>query len=331
MRMNVSRRVGVVAGGLALAVAATACGSGGGGGGGGDYSGGSIKPMKALDGANLAVGSKDFDEQRMLGQMIIIALQAAGASTSDKTNIQGSTAAHKALQSGRTDIYYDYTGTGYCTYQKKDCSKPITKKPDKLFQKIKQLGKKSGVIWVDKAKANNTYALAVNPQGEKKTHVKTDSQYFDLVKKNPKAATMCVENEFHHRPDGLPGMEKKYGTQIPSSSIKQVATAVVYQQLGKKGGACNFGEVFTTDGRIAAEHLTVLKDDKHFFPLYNVALLVNKSAYQKYGKAIKKLFAPIDDKLTTKVLQGLNKKTSVDGDGYNKVASDWLKKEGFIG
>lgn len=140
---------------------------------------------------------------------------------------------------------------------------------------------------------------------------------------------MCVESEFQSRDDGFPGVEKTYDFTLPAASQHLLDTAVVYTELAK-GGTCNFGEVFTTDGRVESLNLDVIKDDKGFFPIYNPALSVRTDVATKHPE-LEALFAPIAEKLTTDTLAALNKEISVDGKKARAVAEEWMTSEGFIG
>jgi osmoprotectant transport system substrate-binding protein len=185
-----------------------------------------------------------------------------------------------------------------------------------------------GVTWWDRAPANNTYALAQTQTTLAKYGVKTLSDYAALAKKDPAATSMCVESEFQSRDDGFPGVKKAYGFSLASVSEHLLDTAVVYTELGK-GGTCNFGEVFTTDGRVASLKLNVVQDDKKFFPIYNPALSVRSDVAKRYP-GLEALFKPIADKLTTETLSALNKEVSVDGKKPRAVAEEWMRTEGFI-
>ena len=92
---------------------------------------------------------------------------------------------------------------------------------------------------------------------------------------------------------------------------------------------CNFGEVFTTDGRILALNLKVLEDDRNFFPKYNVSLVLTGDVAQKYPQ-IADLITPVAVKLTNDVLLKLNAAIDVTGKEPAEVAYDWMKKEGFV-
>ena len=286
---------------------------------------GSIQKIDALKGAKLTVGSKDFDEQLLLGQIAIVALEAAGAAPVDKTNIQGSNNTRLALTGGGIDLYWEYTGTAWISYLKN--TKPINDS-QKQFDAVAKADAAKDVTWWDRSPANNTYALAQTQATLAKYGVKTLSDYAALAKKNPAAASICIENEFQSRDDGFPGVEKAYGFNLPSKSQHLLDTAVVYTELSK-GSACNFGEVFTTDGRVASLKLNLLADDKKFFPIYNPALSLRSDVAKKYP-AMEALFKPIADKLTTDALTALNKEVSVDGKKPRAAAQEWMRSEGFI-
>jgi len=286
---------------------------------------GSIQKVDALKDAPIKVGSKDFDEQLLLGQVAMVTLEAAGAKPVDKTNIQGSNNTRLALTGGAVDLYWEYTGTGWISYLKQ--TKPI-QDPQKQYDAVVAADAAKGVTWWDRAPANNTYALAQTKATLDKYGVKTLSDYAALAKKDPAAASMCLESEFQSRDDGFPGVEKAYGFQLPSKSQHLLDTAVVYTELSK-GGTCNFGEVFTTDGRVASLKLNVVEDDKKFFPNYNPALSVRSDIAKKYP-GLEALFKPVADKLTTDKLLALNKEVSVDGKKPRAVAEAWMKSEGFI-
>ncbi|MBO0839758.1 MAG: glycine/betaine ABC transporter substrate-binding protein, partial [Sciscionella sp.] len=143
--------------------------------------GGSIKKINALNAVQIKVGSKEFDEQLLLGQIAIIALQAAGASPVDKTNITGSSNVRQALTSGAIDLYWEYTGTGWVTYLKQTS---VPTDPVALYNSVKQKDAANNVTWWARSPANDTYAMAVNSSAEQQYHVSTLSQYAALAKSN---------------------------------------------------------------------------------------------------------------------------------------------------
>ncbi|MGI8768705.1 MAG: glycine betaine ABC transporter substrate-binding protein [Propionibacteriaceae bacterium] len=116
MRFRRSKAIGLMAAAASVAIVASGCAISSGGTSTSDLKYGSIKAISGLKGVKLVVGSKDFDEQLLLGQIAINALKAAGATPVDKTNIQGTNNARQALTSGNIDLYYDYTGTGWIDF-----------------------------------------------------------------------------------------------------------------------------------------------------------------------------------------------------------------------
>jgi osmoprotectant transport system substrate-binding protein len=315
-----------IAGALAvlavLAVALVAAGCGGDDDGGGGAAGGN---GGSLDGAKLTVGSKEFTEQLILGKMTVALLKHAGASVDDQTGLAGSVAARKALESGDIDMYWEYTGTNWLTYLKK--TKPI---PDSRaqYEAVKKAEAKNNIALLDPAPANNTYAFAVRSEAAADLGVKKISDFKTLIADRPQDATLCVGEEFTSRDDGLPGVEKTYGIKFPASNVIKVDEGIIYTQVDK-GDKCNFGEVFITDGRIAANDLTVIEDDKSFFPKYNPALNVRQDVLDKYP-ALADIFNPVAAKLDNATLQKLNAQVDVDGIPEDEVAQKWLEDNGFL-
>jgi osmoprotectant transport system substrate-binding protein len=301
-----------------LTLIVAGCGGAGGGGASGEVD---------LSGAEFTVGSKEFTEQLILGQITLQVLENAGATVNDQIGLAGTVAARKALESGEIDMYWEYTGTGWITHL--GHTDPIPNRQKQFEAVAKEDLKENDIKWLSPpAPANNTYTMAVRSEAYDKLGVKKLSDFKQLVKENPEEATVCVGTEFSTRDDGLPGMEKAYNFKFPKENIVKIDEGLIYQQTDK-GKQCNFGEVFQTDGRIEALNLELVKDDKSFFPIYNPALNVRKEVIEKYPQ-IAKLFAPISKKLTTEELQKLNAKVDVQGQLEDQVAEEWLKENGFI-
>jgi osmoprotectant transport system substrate-binding protein len=220
---------------------------------------------------------------------------------------------------------YEYTGTGWITYL--GHAKPIAD-PLEQWKAVRDEDRKNGVTWLTPSTLDNTYALAVSRKNNAKHHLRTLSDVAALAKMDPSAVTICVENEFASRDDGLPGMEKAYGMSIPAANIKKMDAGIIYTQVSESN-SCLLGEVYTTDGRIKAMDLEVLVDDKHFFPNYTAAPVIHTKTFEKYPE-IAGLLDPVSRKLTTEVARELNAKVDVDGQDPHEVAKNWLIQEGFI-
>jgi osmoprotectant transport system substrate-binding protein len=284
----------------------------------------SIGRGEPLKGARLTVTSKSFTENLVLGAIMGIAFQAAGAEVLDRTGIQGSFGAREAIRSGDADAMYEYTGTAWITYQGN--SEPIAD-PHEQWEAVRKADLPSGLTWLPPASLNNTYALAMNRSNAKRYGTRTLSDVAALAGKDPGAVTLCVEGEFANRADGLPGMEKAYGMGVPARNVTQMDTGIIYTQAQK--GSCTYGEVFTTDGRIKSMGLAVMDDDRKFFPNYNAAPEINSKTLKRWP-AIADVLAPITERLNNDVARELNAKVDVDGEDPHQVALEWMEGEGFI-
>ncbi|MCE7044806.1 glycine betaine ABC transporter substrate-binding protein [Streptomyces purpurascens] len=289
-----------------------------------DVKPGSIGRGEPLKGAHLTVTSKSFTEQLILGSIMGIAFEAAGAEVIDRTGIQGSIGSREAVRKGDADAGYEYTGTAWITYLGN--SKPIPD-PREQWEAVRKDDARNGVTWLQPAELNNTYALAMNQENARKYGTKTLSDVAELAKSDPGAASLCVEVEFANRADGLPGMQKAYGMNVPARDITQMDTGIIYTQAAK--GSCTYGEVYTTDGRINSMNLAVMDDDRKFFPNYNAAPMINTNTLKEWP-AIADVLDPVTAKLDNAVARRLNAKVDVDGEDPHQVALDWMVEEGFV-
>lgn len=323
---HVNRRL--VTGGLALLLSAatlSGCGLKSGSPMVDDVVPGSVGQGEPLKGASLTVTSKNFSENIILGQMIGLIFKAAGAEVLDRTNLPGSISARQAIVNGDADAMYEYAGTAWITYLGN--AKPIVD-PRKQWAAVREADRSHDVSWLEPSSLNNTYSLAISKKNNAKYKLKTMSDVAALSKKEPGAVTICVENEFAAREDGLPGMVRAYGMDIPAAGVRKMDTGIIYTQVSKSN-SCLVGEVFTTDGRIRSLDLDTVTDDKRFFPNYDAAPVIHSSTYEKYPE-IEGLLDPLSERLNTGIAQELNAKVDVDGQDPHEVAKDWLIEEGFI-
>lgn len=281
-----------------------------------------------LDGLEIAVGSKNFTENIILGKMAVSLLASAGAEVNDLTNIPGSAAARQAQLDGQIDAMWEYTGTGWITYLGHE--DPIPDEQEQYVAVRDEDLDSNGLAWLTPAPMNNTYGFAITKETSDRLGITKLSQIKDVPVEE---RTFCVESEFTNRPDGLPGMLETYEIPlgdpngVPESNLRTYQTGAIYSATDK--GECTFGEVFTTDGRILALDLTVLEDDRQYFPKYNVSLVIDDAVLEQ-NPEIEELFAPVSEALTDEVLIELNAKVDVDGQEPVDVAFEWLKSEGFI-
>ncbi|MPZ81377.1 MAG: glycine/betaine ABC transporter substrate-binding protein [Actinophytocola sp.] len=291
-----------------------------------DVGPGSIEPVPELEGVSITVGSKNFTENILLGYIAEVALTAAGVDVEDLTNIQGSPSNRQALEKGDIDLYWEYTGTSWINYQGQ--TEPIPDEQDQYDAVKKVDAEQFGIAWLDYSPVNDQYAFATTREFADEHGLETLSDMVALLAEDPSLGTFCLESEFISRQDGLAGAEKTYGFDVPDDNIKTFGLGTIYATLAG-GNTCNFGEVFTTDGRLLTLDLAVLADDKKTFPQYNAAVTVRVDFLDRYPQ-LADILEPISAKLTNEVILELSVK--IDGDGVDPavVARDWLVKEGFV-
>lgn len=290
---------------------------------------GSIQAVEGLpEDAKITVVSKNFTEQLILGKIAVMTAEAAGFEVEDFTNVPGSQPVRELMVSGEGDFTYEYTGTAWITYLGNPAGIPDK---EEQWRAVHDADLENGLTWGRPAPLNNTYAFAVRSEAVPELgNISTLSQIGDL----PVAErTLCVEAEFNSRPDGLDPMLDTYdiprgsANGIPDGNIGVYDTGAVY--TATDNGDCNFGEVFTTDGRLDALDLTVLEDDRKFFPAYNAAPVFNSETLKEYPQ-LQEVFDQVSPLLTDETMRQLNLKVDVEGQEPVDVAHNWMVSEGLI-
>jgi osmoprotectant transport system substrate-binding protein len=170
--------------------------------------------------------------------------------------------------------------------------------------------------------------LAVRSEAAGVLGVTSLSELGVLAELRPEDATLCAASEFLKRNDGLPGVERAYDFELSSDNLVELEEDEIYGAIDE-GERCNFGEVFVTDGRIKALDLTLLEDDRQFFPIYNPSLTVREETIDDYP-GISDVFAPITEELDNETLQELNAAVDVDGESAEAVARQFLRENGLL-
>lgn len=303
-------RTALTAGGVALLLAVAGCGS---------DTGGSSSDGP-LAGAQLTVGSKEFTESIVLGQITALALENAGADVTDQTGLAGSATVREALESAEIDIYWDYTGTGWVNI----LGHTTEDVPDDLYDAVAEEDAENGIAWLEPANFENTYRIATKTDFAEQNGLATTSDMAEFINANPDQGAVCAASEFINRDDGLPGLEEAYDFEF--SSVVELDLNLIYTQVGQD---CPFGEVFSTDARIVSNELTVLEDDQDFFVEYAAAVTLRQETLDEYPE-IADIMAPISEALTGDVITDLNGRVDNDGEQPEDVAEDWLEEQGLL-
>ncbi len=285
-------------------------------------------PSAVFAGGPVNVASKDFTEQFILGKIMVNLLKDRGIPVKDRTNLGGTNINREALMQGQVDLYMEYTGTAWLTFFKK---KELIRDSAGLFEKVKAIDAKNGLVWLAPAKFNNTYAIVMSAKKADQMGIKTLSDWAAWIKKNPGKMTVAVGAEFYSRADGFKGMMEyyglKFGKDIPDASVNKMGDALCKKAVRDEQVLC--GMAFATDGEIKAYNQMVVIDDKSYFPIYNPAPVVRKAVLDQYPE-IRFILGEIGPSLDTATMTRLNYRVNVNGEKPAWVAKSWLKGVGLV-
>jgi osmoprotectant transport system substrate-binding protein len=284
----------------------------------------SVASLTELDfsGLDINVGSKDFVEQFVLGQLAIVGLEAGGATVTDSTNLGGTVVNRDALLSNGIDTYFEYNGTGWTVHlaQEDPSFDPVELTNGVCAMDLAE----NDIRWLGVSPFNNTYGFAT--AGDSPAAGGDLQAMMEYVNDNPDA-TVCMETEFPNRPDGLVLLEEATGLTIPADQQEILETGVIYDETAS--GNCTFGEIFTTDGRIPALGLDVVEDPGVMI-LYNVSMTMPDSVYQQAPDAFEALADTILAGLDNDTIAELQRQVSADGEDPRDVAVAYLTEQGLI-
>ena len=266
-------------------------------------------------GGALRVGSKNFTEALILGELYAQALASAGIRVARRLNLGATPIAMAALQRGDIDVYPEYTGTALLNVLHLP---PISDAPLAYRTVRDAYRERFGLAWLAPSPFDNSNALAGTQAVARRYGLRTLS---DVAHAAPSLRLGAVP-EFLHRADGLPGLRAKYGG-FAFKRIVQIDNGIKYDALVR--GDVDVVVAFTTDGAIDADNLVVFDDDKHLFPAYQAAPVLRASTLEAHPSLARTLDA-LSAHLTTPAMRRLNQE--VDGPHQREpadVAHDFLR------
>lgn len=267
----------------------------------------------------LSIGSKDFTEQLILGELYAQTLENQGLPVQRKFNLGGTPVAHAALTAGEIDLYPEYTGTALLTVLKE----PADTDPDRVYNTVKTAYERQfQLTWLAPAPFNNTQALALTAARAQTLGLQTLS---DFATQAPNLV-LIGPPEFAVREDGLPGLQAAYGDFSLQNYIA-VDPGLRYQ--GLLAGEADVAVAFGTDGEISAHNLVVLEDDLQFFPPYQVAPVVRQDTLARVPQ-LASILDRLGPLLTDDVMRQLNHEVSGNQREPEAVAAEFLQQSGIL-
>ena len=261
----------------------------------------------------VTIGTKDFTEEFILGELYKQALQAKGYTVDLKKNIGATEIIDTALTSHKIDAYPEYTGESVATVAKRN---EPAKTADEEYQLAKQFYESRGQTVSNPTPFQDVDAIATTKAFAAKNNLATME---DLKKIG--SFSLGARPEFKNRQQGLAGMKKVYG--INNATFRQLALGVQYQALDT--GKVDTANVFTTDAQLASGKYAVLTDPKGVFGFQNVAFVIDKNKLaQLGGEQFMNVINGVNKLLTTPAITAMNKAVAIDKQDEATVARQFL-------
>lgn len=280
--------------------------------------------------APVRVGSKIDTEGKLLGHIMVLALEAHHINTENKLSLGNTKIVRAALLAGEIDLYPEYTGNAafmlgadnHKAWKDARAGYELAKKLD--FEKNK-------IVWLEPAHANNTWAIAVRKDLATAHQLNTMEDLGRYIAKGG-AFKLAASAEFMERADALPAFQAAYGFKLRADQALVLAggdTATTIKAAAEKTSGVNAAMAYGTDGPLAALGLVVMEDTKSVQAVYAPAPLIRESVLKRYP-AIATILSPIFKSLDRPTLQMLNARIQLEGQDPRKVASAYLHRQGFL-
>lgn len=270
----------------------------------------------------ITVGSANFTEAIVLGEIYAQGLEAKGYKVTKKLNIGARDVYWKALTSGSVDLLPEYTGA-LLRFVTKSATAGSTDNT-KTFDDLKTALAKVNVVPFTPTPGQDKDGIVTNKQTANQYHL---TKLSDVIPVGSKLV-MGGPPECPTRPACLKGMQDVYGIHVKEFKALDASGPVTVQLLASN--QIQLANLFTTDGRIAAQGFVLLDDDKGIEVSQNVVPVVRKSVADAGGTELQSYLDSVDAKLTTAVLTDLNKKVDIDKQDASAVAKGWLQANNLM-
>ncbi|WP_162815812.1 ABC transporter substrate-binding protein [Microvirga aerophila] len=280
--------------------------------------------------ADVVVSSKIDTEGSVLGNIILLTLNANGIKTQDRIQLGATPVVRKAITAGEIDIYPEYTGNAGFFFNKAD--DPLWKDAAKGYDAAKKLDYDANkIVWLTPSPANNTWAIALRKDVAEPNKLATLSDFGKWVSGGGKVI-LAASAEFVNSAAALPAFQAAYGFKMKPEQLIVLSggdTAATIKAAAEQTNGANAAMVYGTDGGIAPSGLVVLADDKGVQPVYAPAPIIREQALKENPK-IAEVLKPVFESLNLTTLQDLNARVQVGGEAARAVATDYLKSKGFL-
>lgn len=297
----------------ALAIGLVACGS--------DDSSDDSSSGSGDASGELTIGSKNFTEQIVLGEIYAQALESVGYDVKTDLNLGSETVALKALKAGEISGYPEYISTALTSFYK-TAPEDVPGDPDAAFEKVKAEAEKDGLVAFPQTPFASANAVGMLTTKAEELGV---TKISDLEGKS-QDLKLYGSPECRQRIDCLLGLQENYGLDF--ESFTPVDIGLRYQVLDK--GQADLSILFTTDAQLgASDKYTILEDDLGVLPAGNVTFLTTQDVIDEAGPQYQETIEEVQSGLTVKVMQELDARVDIDKEEAEDVAAEYLEASGF--
>lgn len=266
----------------------------------------------------IVVGSKNFSEQVILGEIVAQLLEVHDVPVERRLNLGGSFICHQALVSGGLDIYVEYTGTALTAILRE----PFDYDAQKVYDRVRDVYRDDlNLEWSAPLGFNNTFAIIMTRERAEELGA---TKISDLAE-HESTLRLGAGHEFLEREDGLRGLTKAYQLEF-SIAPRGMELGLIYQALVE--AQVDFVAGNSTDGLIVKFDLVVLEDDRHFFPPYDAAAVYRPDAVERHpalGDVLEILSGGIDEP----AMRRLNRLVDDERRAVRDVVSEFLREQGW--
>jgi osmoprotectant transport system substrate-binding protein len=273
-------------------------------------------------GVQVTIGSKNFTEQKVLGEVYAQALAAAGYEVSKELNLGDEQTALAALEGGEISAYPEYTGTALLSFFGKQADE-LPDDENAAYEEAKAGFEEKNLTALPPTPFVSSNEVGVTQETADRLQLETIS---DLAGKEGDL-TLYGSPECRQRLDCKLGLEQVYGLKF--GRFVPVDIALRHEVLTK--GQADVSIVFTTDPQITRENFVLLEDDKGMFPPYNSTLVVRNDVLEEAGPDFEEVVTMVNEGLTDEAMQELNARVDLDKETPEEVAGQYLEEEGLLG
>jgi osmoprotectant transport system substrate-binding protein len=287
-----------------------------------EESAGQIQRNDANSQITLKIGSKNFTEQKVLGEIYAQGLEAAGYTVETDLNLGDEQTALKAVKGGEIDAYPEYTGTALLSFFGKQADE-LPKDPQAAYEEARAGFEEEGLVAFPPTPFTSSNEVAVTQETAEELGLQTIS---DLEGKS-QDLTLFGSPECRQRLDCLLGLQEVYGLEFKKFTPVDIAQR--HEVL--TSGRADVSIVFTTDPQIQRENEVLLEDDQGMFPPYNSTLVMRQEVADEAGPDLEKTITLLQEQLTDENMQELNARVDLDKKDPGTVAGEYLSETGLVG